>query len=376
MTKGLWNRLIKKEQRDSSSGSASRTKTYRKFRARRIAAPLISLTLLVCALLPAFAHAGVISDIISFITGQEAEVEVKAASNLQTLSLPRPAMNIDPSASRGGGDIVIVDKTALMPEEGPSGTIADIQKPKSGTVSRYVVRPGDTLSGIAKMFNVTANTIMWGNNISRATELQVGQILVILPIPGIEHTVQKGDTIASIAKKYGGDADEIVAYNELQGVELTIGQQITIPNGEKPQAPAPVKSSSGSTARAHDVGPAGTAQQIGYYMRPVNGGVRTQGIHGYNGVDLASAADTPIMASAAGDVVIAREGGWNGGYGNYVVIQHGNGSQTLYAHLSRLIVGDGQRVVQGQVIGYMGRTGKSTGVHLHFEIRNGIRNPF
>lgn len=361
---------------DSSPGKVPRAKKYRRFRARRLAAPLISLTLLVCGLLPAFAHAGVISDIITFFTGREEEVLVKPPSNLQTLTLPRPAMNIDPAAARGGGDIVIVDGTALMPEEGPSGTIADIEKQKSGTVSRYVVRPGDTLSGIAKMFNVTANTIMWANNISRATSLQTGQVLVILPIPGIEHTVQKGDTLASIAKKYGGDVDEIVAYNELQAGTLTVGSQILIPNGELAQAPAPAKSSSGTTARAHDVGPVGTAQQVGYYMRPVNGGVRTQGIHGYNGVDLASYADAPIMASASGDVVIAREGGWNGGYGNYVVIQHANGSQTLYAHMSRLIVGDGQSVVQGQVIGYMGKTGKSTGVHLHFEIRNGIKNPF
>lgn len=111
-------------------------------------------------------------------------------------------------------------------------------------------------------------------------------------------------------------------------------------------------------------------------MRPVSGGVRTQGIHGYNGVDLASAYGAPIYAAAAGEVIISHsDGGWNGGYGNYVVIRHDNGTQSLYAHNSSNAVSVGETVTQGQVIGYMGATGKATGTHLHFEIR-GATNPF
>jgi murein DD-endopeptidase MepM/ murein hydrolase activator NlpD len=106
------------------------------------------------------------------------------------------------------------------------------------------------------------------------------------------------------------------------------------------------------------------------------GGVRTQGVHGYNAVDLGAAVGTPFMASAAGEVIVARATGWNGGYGQYVVIRHDNGTQTLYSHASGIVVGVGQRVVQGQVIGYVGSTGRSTGPHLHFEIRGGPRNPF
>ncbi|MFA7310107.1 MAG: M23 family metallopeptidase, partial [Candidatus Paceibacterota bacterium] len=127
---------------------------------------------------------------------------------------------------------------------------------------------------------------------------------------------------------------------------------------------------------AHNVGPTGNATQIGYYMAPLSRYTETQGIHGYNGVDLAAPVGTPIMASANGDVIIAKAGGYNGGYGSYVVISHGNGSQTLYAHMSKVSTYDGAHVVQGQVIGYVGSTGKSTGAHVHFEIRNGIRNPF
>ena len=103
---------------------------------------------------------------------------------------------------------------------------------------------------------------------------------------------------------------------------------------------------------------------------------QTQNIHGYNAVDLAAPTGTPIMAAADGTVIVAKSGGWNGGYGSYVVIQHGNGSQTLYAHMSKVAAYDGESVVQGQVIGYVGETGDATGPHVHFEIRDGIRNPF
>lgn len=291
------------------------------------------------------------------------------------MQLLKPAMNIDPAAGRGGGDITIVDGSALVPEEGPSGTIADIEKPKNSTISVYIVRPGDTLSGIAKMFSVSPNTILWANDLPRASSLQIGQSLTILPVTGLKYTVKKGDTLASIAKKYSGDADEIASFNGIENAALTIGEELIIPDGEVSVAVStPSKSSSGTVVQS--IGPKGTPEQVGYYLRPIVGGIRTQGIHGYNGVDLAAPAGTPILASAEGDVIVAKGSGWNGGYGNYVVIQHGNGSQTLYSHASSVIVSVGQHVEQGQVIGYIGSTGKATGPHVHFEIRNSIRNPF
>ena len=103
--------------------------------------------------------------------------------------------------------------------------------------------------------------------------------------------------------------------------------------------------------------------------------MRTQGIHGYNAVDLAAGYGSPIRAAAAGEVIVSKASGWNGGYGQYIVIRHANGAQTLYSHMMRNDVGVGSYVSQGQVIGGMGSTGKSTGTHLHFEVR-GARNPF
>lgn len=330
------------------------------------AGSVISLLALIGTMYPTQTSASVISDILSRLRGQaEASVSPDYTESVGTMPLPKPAMNINPSSIKGGGDIVIVDEAALLPEEGPSGTMADIEKSKNTTISRYVVREGDTLTGIAALFEVSANTIKWANDIPPSGTIRVGQTLTILPVTGVKYTVKSGDTIESIAKRFDGDATEIVNFNGIDGA-LAAGTELIIPNGEIAAPPAaPAKAKSGTPSKSY----------AGYYIRPING-VRTQGVHGYNGVDLAAPVGTPIVASAAGEVLIAREGGWNGGYGSYVVIRHGNGTQTLYAHASSVMVGVGQTVQQGQVIAYSGNSGKSTGPHLHFEIRGGPRNPF
>lgn len=291
-----------------------------------------------------------------------------AQPSMSVQSMPVLEASASPVPGKGGGDISIVDGSAVSPEEGPAGTIADIQKPKNATISIYVVREGDTLSQVAAMFDVSVNTIMWANNLPRSTAIRPGQTLTILPVTGVKHTVKKGDTLATIAKRYHGDADEIAQFNDITNGVLTVGTEIIIPDGEVPAA-APVRVATASSGKA-------SPSYAGYYMRPIAGGVRTQGIHGYNGVDIAAPVGTPVLASAPGEVIIARDSGWNGGYGKYVVIRHDNGTQTLYSHESSVIVGVGQRVVQGQVIGYVGATGKATGPHVHFEIRGGPRNPF
>jgi murein DD-endopeptidase MepM/ murein hydrolase activator NlpD len=194
-------------------------------------------------------------------------------------------------------------------------------------------------------------------------------MLTILPVSGVRYAVKKGDTLASVAKQFKGDADEIAQFNGISNGTLAAGTEIIIPNGQEAFEPPP--------AKAAVKGGQASPSYSGYYTNPLPGGRRTQGLHGTNGVDLAVAGNShaPIVAAASGDVIIAFEGGWNGGYGSYVVIKHDNGTQTLYAHMSSVNVGKGQSVNQGQVIGYVGSTGRSTGPHLHFEIR-GARNPF
>ncbi|GMU74059.1 MAG: hypothetical protein AMXMBFR44_2580 [Candidatus Campbellbacteria bacterium] len=277
---------------------------------------------------------------------------------LQSTENPNPKLAVASPSSIVGGD-------ALAADENPMA--AEARKASSDQISVYVVREGDTLSQIAEMFSVSINTIRWANDMIGKSTIRPGQTLVILPVTGIRHVVKKGDTVASIAKKYKGDADEILSYNGLEkGASLTVGEEVIIPDGEI-AAPAPSSSSGGSRSYA---GPS----YAGYYLRPVNG-TRSQGLHGHNGIDIAARAGTPIYAAAAGEVIIASTGGWSGGYGNYVVIKHGNGTQTLYAHNSSNAVTVGQTVAQGDVIGYVGSTGRSTGSHVHFEVR-GAANPF
>jgi murein DD-endopeptidase MepM/ murein hydrolase activator NlpD len=332
--------------------------------------------------LPVVANAGVFSVISDFLSENDVKSEVtEEGYNLHNMPLLQSSASFDLIGARGGGDITTVDNEALIAESGPSGTIADISDTVStGQISKYVVRKGDTLSGIAKMFGVSTNTIIWANDVSVKT-LKEGQVLVILPVSGTIHTIVKGDTLNSIAKKYKADKEEISQFNNLEeGVILSLGDTLIIPDGEGSTRVSGASAVSGNTSGNPYRGGSGPSYE-GYYIRPVIGGVKTQGIHGYNGIDIASSYGSNILASASGEVIISRSSGWNGGYGSYVVISHSNGTQTLYSHLSNTLVSEGSYVVQGQVIGLMGNTGKvipargGNGTHLHFEIR-GAKNPF
>ena len=305
-----------------------------------------------------------------------------------------PATNIDPSQA-SGSDIAMADGSALVPQEGPAGTAADIiNRPATSQISVYTVHSGDTLSGIASMFNVSVNTIVWANDL-KGGAIQPGEQLTILPVAGIQHTVLKGETIASLAKNYHSDAQDIASYNSLaDNAALAVGQTIIIPNGEPPastpsssgtskpssgssiaKSSKPTTSSRAASASEPFLGGSGAALP-GYFAWPVATGIITQGLHGWNAIDIGAPKGTSIYAAAAGKVIVAKSNGaWNGGYGNYVVISHPNGTQTLYGHMSRVIATVGESVGQGDVIGKVGSTGLSTGNHLHFEVR-GAANPY
>lgn len=327
---------------------------------------MIPVALLLCT--PFLAHAGVFSALAGMITSGAEAATVTEPQSAHSVPLLKAATHADPNPSKGGGD-VITDAGALVPEQGPSGEAAIAQG--GGEISIYVVREGDSLSQIAEMFGVTANTILWANDIKSANLIQPGDSLIILPISGVRYIVKDGDTLASIAKAYHGNVEDMIAYNGLASAsDIRAGQTVVIPGGEV--AAPPVKKKASTPARASASVAAGGS---GYFVHPVPGAVRTQGIHGYNGVDLGAASGTTVRAAAAGEVIIAKSGGWNGGYGNYVVIKHPNGTQTLYAHNSANYVAPGQSVAQGEAIGTVGSTGRSTGSHLHFEVR-GDTNPF
>jgi len=320
----------------------------------------------------------------SLISHTAAQTRAAGGSyNSQTMPLLSPAVNIDPRPAVGGGDIAMVEGEALLPQAGPEGTEADIESaPRTTAISVYTVHQGDTLQSIAKMYGVSVNTIVWANN---TRVIHEGDQLVILPVSGVQYKVASGDTLVSVAKKYKADVSEVAQFNGLDdNAPLSAGQTIIIPNGEVPPTAAQIATTARqklikSIASGRKTEPylGGSGPNLdGYYGWPVQGGIITQGLHGWNGVDIGAPTGTSVFAAAGGTVIVARSGGaWNGGYGNYIVVSHPNGTQTLYAHLSRVLVGVGSHVDQGDTIGRVGSTGASTGSHLHFEVRGAV-NPF
>ncbi len=289
-------------------------------------------------------------------------------SHPQTMPLLAASMDAMLPDARGGAELLAQDG-ALLATRGPVGE-TEVAPKGSSEIRVYTVREGDTLSRVAEMFGVTTNTILWANDLPKATQIQPDDTLVILPVAGVQHEITSGDTIGGIAAKYDGDADEILSYNEMEDAsQLAVGDTIIIPGGT-------LRSVQARAASAKPVKISGsTGASSAGFIHPAPGATRTQGLHGNNGVDYGGAHGSTIRAAAAGQVIVSKSSGWNGGYGQYVVVKHNNGSQTLYAHLSTNYVGVGAWVAQGEAIGGMGNTGRSTGTHLHFEVR-GARNPF
>lgn len=373
--------LILSKKQHSKASKTTQNKAGITYMTMGVWRAIVSVFMLVSSVIPAGANAGVLSGIMAALS-RVSEYKTEIAYNSQTIPVLSAANHTDPNPAKGGGDITIEAGSALVPSLSPTGeplTNDSSAKPAVGHVSIYVVREGDSLSEIADLFGVSINTLLWANDIKNPKTIQPGDELVILPVTGIKYTVKTGGSVRDIVKKYGGDADEVAAYNGVGAdQELAAGTEVIIPDGEMP-APKPVvkvaSSVSSSSGTAVRLSAAGGPEYSGYFVKPVAGAVRTQGIHGYNAVDLAAPTGTPIVAAASGTVTISRASGYNGGYGLYVVISHSNGSQTLYAHMSENISYQGEYVQQGQVIGYVGNTGRSTGPHVHFEVR-GAKNPF
>lgn len=252
--------------------------------------------------------------------------------------------------------------------EGEGQTSTFISEKPRAEISEYTVQKGDTIAGIAQKFGVTVDTIRWANELNDSMTIKPGQTLKISPVTGVVHKVKKGDTVYSIAKNYNTDAQGIVDYpfntfTNDETFDLAVGQILIVPDGvmPKPQAP-PTQYFAQQTPNA------GTIVASGIFVWPTQG-VITQGFKWYHrAVDIANKMGTPILAADAGKVTVA---GWpdNVGYGNRVMIDHGNSYLTLYGHMSKILVTAGQTVKRGDVIGLMGSTGRSTGPHCHFEIR-------
>lgn len=301
-----------------------------------------------------------------------------------------------------------------------SGVSDVMSSDNRGNNAVYIVQKGDSIYSIADYFGVSVSTIMTYNHKDIIT-VHVGDVLQIPPISGILYTVQKNDNLSDIAKKYNVNEEDVSLYNGIfSSDDLAVGDEIFLPgakkNGSETDSPSSTQNSNnksttkntknsktnsgsknslakgdnalanpithwekGDTEHLNTVGDIKKYSSLpkypGYYIMPSPGATRTQKMHGHNGTDLANKLGSPVLAAADGVVKVAKSGGYNFGYGNYIVITHPNGTETLYGHLLKVEVTVGQSVSQGQEIALLGSTGNSTGPHVHFEV-HGAYNPF
>lgn len=302
-----------------------------------------------------------------------------------------PQVSYADDISISTGDILVSDESGYLVKINPQTN--ESNRIGMTDYAVHTVESGETLSVIATSYGVGADTIMWENNINNPNSLRIGQKLMIPPVDGISYKVEKGESLESIAKKFSISSDSIIAQNSLADSKVTIGQQIFLPDAEPiappiAAVPTPSVSAKASTRNAavtrdyrattYTAAPASSAPTVGKtFIFPTRGKI-TQGYHaGHYALDIADRSMPPIWAAGGGTVVKASTGTWGGGYGNHVIIDHGNGVKTLYAHMNTVNVSVGQWVNQGDVLGQMGNTGRvygATGIHLHWEvIVNGVK---
>lgn len=292
----------------------------------------------------------------------------------------------------------LVMPSFLMNDEGyvlkSSPTVSEeVSRIGMNETVKHVVASGDTLSGIAILYGVRVKTLLWENNLDEKATLKLGQILTIPPVDGVAYTVNaKTETVAQIASTYSVDAKLIRDHNNLKGDVLPQGAKIFIPGGQRKEiAGAPttknsvvVRSGVRWDSRSGAAAAASGAQPVSgkRFIFPTKGKI-TQGFGvRHLALDIANPAKPDIWSIGDEGVItkartgcpdrnVRRELSCNGGYGNYVVVDYGNKTQVLYAHMQTVYVNVGQKVARGQALGKMGNSGRTygaTGIHTHVEL--------
>ncbi len=292
-------------------------------------------------------------------------------------NMPTGLAVLSPITQEGGAVI----KPHIMEKADSATTASSVAAPvisrQRDEIETYIVQPGDTISGIADKFGISVSTILWENNLTSRSLIRPGNKLTILPVTGVSHTVKSGENLSYIAQKYGVESASILSANKLASVStLKIGQKLMIPGGQQ-QYVAPARTTSSSSSAITKIIPSAPSYAAsGDQMLWPNTCKRKTQYYNWShlGLDIACHGGQNIVAADSGTVIYS---GWSTGYGYNVLLDHGGGKKTRYAHFSKLYVEKGEKVVKGQVIGLEGSTGWSTGPHLHFEvIINGVKkNP-
>lgn len=309
------------------------------------------------------------------VAGRVAQANEPSISATTVASNPSVVDSVADEELPAGNAPVLVD-VALAPAAVPLTFIG--HKPEHEFIT-YRVERGDTPNGIADKFGIQATTLLGGNpQLSQESSLlQTGVDLIILPIDGVLHDVQPGDTLESISAHYGIPVETIISYepNRLEfPYRLYPETQIMVPGAVRDVFVWTPPSLESVRGRSTGSGVAPLIVGTGTFVYPVNSRNFTQYYwYGHPGIDIALSEGSGVVASDTGTVTFA---GWNiYGFGNLIVVNHGNGYETFYAHLNGISVVPGQIVYQGSVIGTTGNTGNSSGPHIHFEIRaNGVQD--
>ena len=288
---------------------------------------------------------------------------VGAAALIRGPSFPLPSSGLLPAED--SIQALLLDyaspELAGVPATGDQDSSPLPPAPVTLELSTYTMRSGDSLSSVARRFGLYADTLISVNGISNSSGVRAGTQLRIPNINGLIYKAKSGDNLAAIAKRFKIDTTRIVDANDLRSWRLLAGQSLFIPGARLPESA--VKQALGQRVSWPLRGP--LSSFFGYRPDPFTGIRRF-----HAGIDIVTDTGTPVMAAMDGRV---SDSGYNANYGNYVILNHAGGFQTLYGHLSSAGVALGAKIAQGSMIGVSGNTGYSTGPHLHFGLfRQGL----
>lgn len=316
------------------------------------------LALLFSAFLLAVVPCGVFS-VLSYFENHASPLRFENMTVSETEALTKAMSQFAMETSYGSVD----ENGNVLADDGSVVASANMVFGEPVTYSEYVVKSGDSISTISRKFGLSnISTLIAVNRIENVRTVRVGQKLKIPSQDGIIYKVAAGDSLNALSVRFHVSLEELLDANDLSSEHLAVGTELFIPGAR--MDPTSLKRAMGELFVCPITASWRLTSRFGPRADPFTGVASN-----HTGVDMACPQGTPIRASMSGTVVYV---GWSNVFGNYVIINHGNGYQSLYGHMLKTSVKNGQAVDQNTRIGLVGSTGYSTGPHLHFTVyKNG-----